>query len=47
MVGLSLVVVYKDQVPIAKQIQGLLQFLIVGYVFYLLVQWQQQHKHFD
>lgn len=42
MVGSSAIAVYKERLPYAKQVQGLLQFLVVGYVFYLLVQWQQK-----
>lgn len=41
MVGSSAVAVYKDRVPYAKRVQALLQFVMVGYAFYLLVQWQQ------
>jgi hypothetical protein len=44
MLSSSALVVYKDQVPYAKQVQGILQFAIVGYIFMLLVQWQKQQS---
>jgi hypothetical protein len=44
MLGSSGLVAYKDQVPYAKQVQGALQFVMVGYVFMLLVQWQKQQS---
>lgn len=47
MAGSSITVVYKDQLSYARQIQGLLQVLIAGYVFYLLVRWQQNTASSD
>jgi hypothetical protein len=44
MAGSSLLSIYQEQVPYAKQLQGLTQFLLFGYFFYLLVSWQQQQK---
>jgi hypothetical protein len=44
MLASSGLVVYKDQVPYVKQVQGALQFVMVGYVFTLLVQWQEQQS---
>ncbi|CAB9522100.1 patatin-like phospholipase domain containing 8 [Seminavis robusta] len=44
MLSSTLVSVYKEQVPYPKQIQSFFQMCIVGYVFYMLVQWQKMQQ---
>jgi hypothetical protein len=42
MMASSAIVLYKDQVPHAARLQGLVQFAMVCYVFRMLVAWQKR-----
>jgi len=42
MVASTLLSVYKENVPYAKQLGNIVGLLIAGYIFYLLTQWQEQ-----
>jgi len=44
MIASSLLTYYKDQVPHVKVIQSIVQVLMVGYFFLLLLSWQDQKE---
>jgi len=44
MVSSTLLSVYKEEVPYAKQLGNVVGLLIAGYIFYLLTEWQQMQK---
>jgi len=44
MIASSLLTYYKDQVPHVKVIQSIVQVLMVGYFFLLLLSWQDKQQ---
>mmetsp|Transcript_13621 Transcript_13621/g.16458 ORF Transcript_13621/g.16458 Transcript_13621/m.16458 type:complete len:177 (-) Transcript_13621:292-822(-) len=39
--GVTLVNIYEDQIPLGSYIKNIFMYCLVGYFFYLLVQWQK------
>ena len=44
MLSSTLVSVYNETVPYSDKIQSLLQMLMIGYFFYMLVSWQKMNQ---
>jgi hypothetical protein len=44
MASSSLLVLFKEEIPHAEQLQSAVQLCLVGYFFWLLVEWQKMQQ---